>query len=353
MPGLPSWFLWDSLEAFSHYAKTAELPYVYDEPPPGDHLDPVFQRSILHLTHIAKLKTYPWASCGVDVRGGASDNGWHFTVRDPEPTPESDVDMATIGSAVGIDPADVPLALFCGLIHERMTTSTDTTTGAFRDALPTLLKELEDAMHFDASGMANDAQKAAAAREGASLSAKDQSYFDVTVESRIFLPVTTGHGWELALSTVKDAYAAGTSLGDALEEVARAGVRPDLFHHLSDLHKANEAAALDCVNAPEFAAAAAQGGYDAVEQRHEWLRAAGATIPTTFAIVPNRSGLALLSPTIPKLTRVAAIGARAKLAQAGAMPPMGVRSMSLTPAGKAVAGVGLLGLAYLAWKAYA
>ena len=368
---VPSYFLWDANAALHDYLKHGALFQTSDLPPAAR--DALGLHTVILEVPLARRLTYGY---GWNPDYGAPP-GEHYTLLESNQVqaPSSNqgpssgtlplddytgeiADALTKAGANGgapVDPADVPLALFCGLVHQTTTSETDTTSGAWEEAGPLMLKELEDALSQNYVKMEADVSKWSDVYAGEGAAAHDQSYYQVTVTNRAFSAPTTGTNLQTALSALKAAHAAGTSIADALDALADQGIRPALFRQLAGVHRANEEQAIRAVNDPGFAPAqAAPGqappsGVDLANLRSAVLLGAGAPVDAapTFTLIPHLSVLAALSPRLPALSRAALAGAR----PASVLSATGTaRSTSLTTGGKVVVGGLALGAAYLAWR---
>src|SRR5258708_24393758 len=158
-PGLPSYYLWDSLAALLHYQATGDYFSICDVPGvPEDAPDNgvAAYHLVIHQVPRAVLLVYPFAANGPGVFG-ASNNGWHFGIRlGGSDSALSKSVVQKIASVVGLEPDDVPLAMFSGLINEITTGTLDTWKGAIDQVVAMTKQAISDAMSQNYTGLAQD-----------------------------------------------------------------------------------------------------------------------------------------------------------------------------------------------------
>lgn len=322
-PGLPSFYLWDSKAALARYQQTGDYFSICDFPSDdlgdngvsGAHV-------VLHALPLAVLKAYPFASRGTDAWSNVNSTGWHFAIRLPSGSDAqiaAGVSNAPSGGAP-LDIADVPLAMFSGLVHELTTATVDTSANALSEAWQLIQDEYNAVMGNEAAAI--DYVKQGLSMASASWAQRDQAYYDVTVTARSFRPVTTGDGWTLALNAVKSAHQSGSSIAAALRGVAANGVRPSYFGMIADLHDENEARALECANDPQFPSL----GWD----RGATLAAAGAAnAPPSYARYFSQRPAAARGALLASLSPSARLGRQ--VITPASQPARSLRDLSASP----------------------
>lgn len=293
---LPSWYLWDSNASLLNYVRTADYFSVCDFPPgPDDAHDNgvLTARKILHTVPRAVFISYPFAARDDNPFGDPTSHdpsqpsppprGWHFAIREKteslpnDPADQAPVDANAIAQQVGISPADVPLAMFAGLIHEEIDATSDSSK-ILSEAVDMIKNAFTDAMSGNLVGVAGDIM-ADIGTYTAPRAAIDQNMYNIQVKGRKFTPAVGGGGFTTALSAVKAAHQKGASIADALRSVAAKGIEPGYFNMLAKLHEDNEARATAMVNDPAFAGwAQTQANSDPAGLRKDMLLKAGAAV---------------------------------------------------------------------------
>ncbi len=285
---LPSYFFWDANSALSDYLATGEMAEICDFPIPDDDKasnGTLTAHYILFQAPQAFRVTYPFGQ------------QWHLSIRpqgkltatDSITKPSMQDRTGPIASslhAVGLGSSDVPLAMFAGLVREDTNASVDMWSGVMDTLYQEVKQALSDAASQNYAGLYSDVAGDISAQGSTPWMAQDQARYKVTVNSRTFSPAVSGPAWSQAFQAVKAAHQNGTSIADALQNVANAGVESKYFSMQANLHRENEARAHAAVNDPGFAGYAASKGMVPDVARRTWLKDAGAAVPSVFAGLP-------------------------------------------------------------------
>jgi hypothetical protein len=332
-PGLPSYWLWDSTAALALYARTGATMnqwMVCDEPiSAADQADEGegTAHAIMHEYPKAFLVQYPFGP------------QFHFAI----PKLSASV-IAEISEKSGIAAADVPLAMFAGLIHEQITVEIDTTSGAMQQAWNDFSTMWSDVVSQNYSKAYGDTQAIINTAANQPFSQAEQNYYQVSVDTHDFVLPFGSASTDTLLAAVKASQAAGTALSGALSTVVNGGTLDAyasnfLTQKLIPLHQENENRVHAAVSDPAFPAYAAHLGTDA----NVWLSDAGAApllgLPSNFSLLAKMTGL-LASPKIAPSRFFGSPATRAILSAAISGPSPS--SSSLSPAAKAI-GVGTVG----------